>query len=231
MALTDVAIRGLVHGDKPIKKSDERGLFLLLQPSGGKLWRFKYRFNGKERKLGFGRYPDVSLKKARRRRDQAREILAMGQDPGEAKKQAALMAALNAANSFEAVGNEYLDKAAREGREAVTINKSSEPSFEVLRVELIRSDPSTDIKAAMLLFEDRVRFEIASSLAKRMGVELGEDPRPHLVTETVMGLARWIRRYKARGNMPDQSLKSLNFRQLLEEQLRYMGSLSQTADK
>lgn len=124
MALTDVVIRGLVHGDKPIKKSDERGLFLLLQPSGGKLWRFKYRFNGKEKKLGLGRYPDVSLKEARRRRDQAREILAMGQDPGEAKKQAALMAALNAANSFEAVGSEYLDKAAREGREVVTINKS-----------------------------------------------------------------------------------------------------------
>lgn len=124
MALTDVVIRGFVHGDKPIKKSDERGLFLLLQPSGGKLWRFKYRFNGKEKKLGLGRYPDVSLKEARRRRDQARETLAMGQDPGEAKKQAAVMAALNAANSFEAVGNEYLDKAAREGREAVTINKS-----------------------------------------------------------------------------------------------------------
>jgi Arm DNA-binding domain len=124
MALTDVVIRGLVHGDKPIKKSDERGLFLLLQPSGGKLWRFKYRSNGKEKKLGLGRYPDVSLKEARRRRDQAREILAMGQDPGEAKKQAVLMAALNAANSFEAVGNEYLDKAARKGREAVTINKS-----------------------------------------------------------------------------------------------------------
>ncbi len=61
MALTDISIRALVHGDKPIKKTDEKGLFLLLQPSGGKLWRFKYRFNGKEKKLGLGRYPDASL--------------------------------------------------------------------------------------------------------------------------------------------------------------------------
>lgn len=60
MALTDAAIRALIHGDKPSKKADEKGLFLLLQPSGGKLWRFKYRFDGKEKKLGLGRYPDVS---------------------------------------------------------------------------------------------------------------------------------------------------------------------------
>ena len=124
MALTDIAIRALVHGDKPIKKADEKGLFLLLQPSGGKLWRFKYRFNGKEKKLGLGRYPDVPLKEARKRRDDARQSLALGIDPGEEKKQEALTSALNAANSFEAVGNEYLDKMARDGREAVTVNKS-----------------------------------------------------------------------------------------------------------
>lgn len=124
MALTDFAIRALKHGDKPIKKADERGLFLLLQPSGGKLWRFKYRLNGKEKKLSLGRYPDVSLKEARKRRDDAREALAMGKDPVEVKKQANDMAAANAKHSFELVGFEYLDKSAREGREAVTINKS-----------------------------------------------------------------------------------------------------------
>ena len=124
MPLTDIAIRNLVHSDKPIKKTDEKGLFLLLQPSGGKLWRFKYRFGGKEKKLSLGRYPVISLKEARGRRDNARQSLAMGMDPGEEKKQQALTAALNAANSFEAVGNEYLDKMARDGREAVMINKS-----------------------------------------------------------------------------------------------------------
>lgn len=124
MALTDIAIRALKHGDKPIKKADEKGLFLLLQPSGGKLWRFKYRFNGKEKKLGFGRYPDVPLKEARRWRDEARQTLAMGIDPGEEKRQKAQDAAHNAANSFEVVGNDYLDKMCRDGREAVTIGKS-----------------------------------------------------------------------------------------------------------
>lgn len=124
MALSDTAIRNLAHGDKPIKKADEKGLYLLIQPSGGKLWRFKYRFGGKEKKLGLGRYPDVSLKEARRRRDLARQSLAMGIDPAEEKKQEALQAALNAANSFEAVGNDYIDKMCRDGREAVTISKS-----------------------------------------------------------------------------------------------------------
>ena len=104
MALTDTAIRALIHGDKPTKKTDEKGLFLLLQPSGGKLWRFKYRFGGKEKKLSLGRYPDVPLKEARRRRDLARQTLAMGIDPAEQKKQQALESALSAANSFEVVG-------------------------------------------------------------------------------------------------------------------------------
>ncbi len=124
MALTDTAIRAAKPGDKPIKLFDEKGLFLLLQPSGGKLWRFKYRFEGKENKLALGRYPEVSLKEARRRRDEARQALGNGIDPAEKKKQKAAEAARNAANSFAAVGSEYLDKMARDGREAVTINKS-----------------------------------------------------------------------------------------------------------
>ena len=174
MALTDITIRSLRPGDKPIKKADERGLFLLLQPSGGKLWRFKYRYNGKEKKLSLGRYPDVSLKEARRRRDEAREILAMGRDPAEAKKQASLMAELNTANTFELVGNEYLEKAAREGREAVTINKSrwllslfppavgKRPVAELTPVELLR---------AMQVVEAKGHYETARrmrSLASRI---------------------------------------------------------------
>ncbi|PLK25453.1 integrase arm-type DNA-binding domain-containing protein [Novosphingobium sp. TH158] len=149
MALTDISIRALVHGNKPIKKADEKGLFLLLQPSGGKLWRFKYRFNGKEKKLGLGRYPDVSLKEARRRRDEARQTLAMGTDPGEEKKQVALAAALNASNSFEAVGNEYLEKMSRDKREAVTINKSK--WLLSLMIPAIGHRPIADLTPAELL--------------------------------------------------------------------------------
>lgn len=124
MALSDTAIRAAKHGSKPIKLADERGLFLLVQPSGGKLWRLKYRFEGKEKKLSLGRYPDVSLKEARLRRDAAREKIASGIDPGAEKREAKVQEAVDASSRFEVVANEYLDKAEREGREAVTIKKS-----------------------------------------------------------------------------------------------------------
>ena len=149
MALTDFAIRALKHGDKPIKKADERGLFLLLQPSGGKLWRLKYRFNGKEKKLSLGCYPDVSLKQARRRRDQAREMLAMGKDPVEVKKHAAFIAEWQSESTFDAVGIEYLAKSAREGREAVTINKSR--WLLSLFDPIVRDRPIADLTPAELL--------------------------------------------------------------------------------
>lgn len=124
MPLTDAAIRSLTPGDKPMKVADEKGLFLLVSPAGGKSWRLKYRFGGKEGKLGLGRYPDVSLKEARRRRDEARQKLANGIDPSEEKKAAKAEAALAAASSFGTVGAEYLEKIEKEGREAVTIKKS-----------------------------------------------------------------------------------------------------------
>jgi hypothetical protein len=124
MPLTDAAIRSLTPGDKPIKVADEKGLFLLVSPAGGKSWRLKYRIGGREGKLGLGRYPDVSLKEARRRRDEARQKLANGIDPSEEKKAAKTEAAQAAASSFGAVGAEYLEKIEKEGREAVTIKKS-----------------------------------------------------------------------------------------------------------
>ena len=69
MPLTDVAIRNAKPRPKPYKLGDSLGLFLLVQPAGGKLWRLKYRVDGKERKLSIGSYPEVGLAEARRRRD------------------------------------------------------------------------------------------------------------------------------------------------------------------
>ncbi|MCL2160856.1 MAG: integrase arm-type DNA-binding domain-containing protein [Betaproteobacteria bacterium] len=107
MPLTDVRIRTAKPAEKPYKLSDERGLFLFVSPSGGKWWRMKYRFGGKEKQLSLGVYPDVSLKDARDRRDEARKLLANGIDPGEVKKaqKAAIFAA--STNSFEAVAREW----------------------------------------------------------------------------------------------------------------------------
>ncbi|MEM7665855.1 MAG: integrase arm-type DNA-binding domain-containing protein [Pseudomonadota bacterium] len=124
MALTDTAIRNAKPGEKPKKMFDERGLFLLVQPSGGKLWRLKYRYLGKEKKLSLGRYPDVSLKVARERRDEARTLLANGTDPASVKAALANERREAASNTFSAIANEYIAKIEREGRAAVTIKKT-----------------------------------------------------------------------------------------------------------
>lgn len=72
MPLSDTAIRNAKLGTTPYKLYDGEGLFLLLNPSGSRLWRLKYRLNGREKLIGLGRYPEVSLKTARDRRDEAR---------------------------------------------------------------------------------------------------------------------------------------------------------------
>lgn len=108
--LSDTAIRKAKPGEKPVKLTDEKGLFLLVMPAGGKLWRFRYRFDGKEKLLALGAYPDVTLAQARDRRDQARKLLAGGVDPGESRKAERQARLLAAANSFEAVAREWHGK-------------------------------------------------------------------------------------------------------------------------
>ena len=82
LLLTDVAIRSAKPREKAYKLSDSGGLYLEVSRSGGKLWRWKYRFAGREKRLAFGAYPDVPLKAARDKRDAARQQLAAGIDPG-----------------------------------------------------------------------------------------------------------------------------------------------------
>jgi integrase len=116
MALTDVKVRNAKPGDKQVKLSDSGGLYLLVSPpgkktpNGGKCWRFKYRFGGKEKLLALGTYPEISLADARQRRDEARRQVAVGVDPGEVRKaQKAARAECNA-NSFEVIGREWFNK-------------------------------------------------------------------------------------------------------------------------
>ena len=85
--LTDTQIRAIKPVAKDIKLFDGGGLFLLVTPSGGKLWRLKYRFGGREKLLSLGAYPQISLSDARQRREEAREQVAKGIDPGMAKKE------------------------------------------------------------------------------------------------------------------------------------------------
>ena len=110
MSLTDTAVRNAKPGAKPIKLFDERGLFLIVTPSGGKWWRLKYRFDNKEKLLSLGVYPDVSLKAARIRRDELRTLLANGIDPGVHRKVMEAAHTDRAANSFEIIAREWFAK-------------------------------------------------------------------------------------------------------------------------
>lgn len=110
MPLSDTTIKNAKPGTKPVKLSDEKGLFLLVSPAGGKWWRIKYRFGGKEKLLSLGTYPEVSLKDARQRRDDARKLLADGTDPGENRKAVKATKSERAANSFEVIAREWFAK-------------------------------------------------------------------------------------------------------------------------
>lgn len=108
--LTDTAIRNAKPADKPVRLFDGGGLYLEIAPSGGKWWRLKYRFGGKEKRYSLGVYPEVSLAAARKKRDEAREKLAAGIDPGEAKKAEKRASLLAAAHSFEVVARGWMDE-------------------------------------------------------------------------------------------------------------------------
>ena len=88
MKRSEAAVRNAKANGKVQKLSDGGGLYLHVTATGSKLWRLAYRFEGKQKLLSFGAYPAVSLKDARHRRDDAKELLARGIDPGEEKKQA-----------------------------------------------------------------------------------------------------------------------------------------------
>jgi integrase len=106
VALTDTAIRKAKPAEKALKLFDERGLFLLITPPGGKLWRFKYRFGGKEKLLALGAYPDVSLADARDRREAARKLVAAGTDPSVQRRSERHQAQ----STFETVAREWFAK-------------------------------------------------------------------------------------------------------------------------
>ncbi len=109
MPLTDVAVRNIKPGPKTVRLRDERGLYLEVSPKGGKWWRLRYTFQGKENMLSLGVYPDVSLKDARERRDEARKLIANGIDPSQARKDEKAEIAADAV-TFEKVAREWFDK-------------------------------------------------------------------------------------------------------------------------
>lgn len=149
MALTNVAIQAAKPADKPYNLADEKGLFLLVTPAGSKLFRCKYRFDGKEKLLSFGTYPDVSLKEARDMRDDARKLLAQDIDPGAKRKKDKQERRLAQENTFEAIGREWMSIKGKEwsdsyaGKTKACLERHAFPS--------IGNTPLKDITAPVLL--------------------------------------------------------------------------------
>ena len=167
MAPTDTATRNAKPAGKPYKVTVSPDLYLFVNPSGSKLWRIKYRFDGVERKVSIGAYPESTLAEARAARDAARKQLAHAVDPNVAKRQARIEASIRASNSFASVAEELIEKKAREG--------VAEPTLEKMRwfVKLMGADfgkrPVTDITPQELLHElqkheRRGRLETANLL-------------------------------------------------------------------
>jgi hypothetical protein len=105
--LTDTAVRKAKSGPKPYKCFDGLGLFVFVTPAGGKLWRLKYRFGGRENLLALGTYPATSLKQAREKRDDARKLLDAGIDPSAQRR---IEKAKLGADTFESVAREWYGK-------------------------------------------------------------------------------------------------------------------------
>lgn len=123
MALTAIAIKAAKGRDKPYKLSDGEGLYLSVMPNGSRYWRMNYRHLGKQKTLAFGVWPDTGLAEARAQRDSARKLIARGEDPAERIKLDRIAATVAAANSFQAVADEWLAKMERENRSPVTMKK------------------------------------------------------------------------------------------------------------
>jgi integrase len=174
MALTDIAIRNAKQRAKPYKMGDERGLFLLVQPSGGRLWKLKYRIDGREKKLSLGTYPDVSLSDARKKRDEARELIADGQDPSREKQRAKLQARKEASDTFAVIAAEYCAKKRRDGKGGWTDQTASRNEYLLSQLtDHVGSLPVSQIEPADILAAIR-RIEAKGNLeSARRTLQLG----------------------------------------------------------
>jgi integrase len=149
MVLTVFALEKAKPREKPYKLSDGGGLSLHVQPNGSKLWRFRYRFGGKENMLAFGPFPAVTLASAREKRDAARRLIAEGIDPSQQRKNQRAANADAAKNTFGLIAAEYLEKLKAEGAAESTISKNTWLLEDL--ASPLTARPITEIKAAEIL--------------------------------------------------------------------------------
>jgi integrase len=172
MSLSDLKVRTAKPTDKNYKLSDEKGLHLLVKPSGGKYWRLKYRIDNKEKLMALGVYPDTTLTSARGKRDAARALLANGIDPMDNKR--AVKAAKQAAssNSFEVVANEWLSRRGEtsEGNDKRLHNLLHKDLFPWLGSRPVDEITPVDLLKTVRRVEDRGAIETAHRAMQYVGL-------------------------------------------------------------
>lgn len=152
MSLTVKAIENALPGLEPLKLADEKGLYLLISPSGSKRWQLRYSFQGQKKKISFGPFPEVSLKAARAKRDEARAMIADGVDPLRQRRKNKLEARLASENTFGAVAEEYIAKRVDDGDKAICDTTEKKTRWLLSLVEpALGHVPVNEITAPLLL--------------------------------------------------------------------------------
>ena len=172
MSLKDTHVRNAKPQPKIYRLFDGGGLYLEITPAGGKYWRYKYHYLGKEKRLALGTYPELSLAVARERHLQARKLLSDGKDPSQAKKEAKHQATLNSQQSFEVVTREWHQN--RLNSWTPTHAKKIMKSFEADVFPTLGVRPVADITASELLatirkVEKRGALETAHRVLQNCG--------------------------------------------------------------
>src|ERR1700737_718373 len=179
MALTDTAIRGTKPGQKPFKVYDRDGLFLLINPGGSKLWRWRYRFDGKEKLMALGEYPLVNLGEARELHFAARKTLAAGIDPmaerkaeAEAKQREAEARQREAQSSFENIARKWWEwwSIGKSPRHADTVMRRLQADvFPAFGHKFIDAVTAADVRELMLKIERRDARDVAKRAHENTG--------------------------------------------------------------
>lgn len=172
MALSNIKCNNLRPKEKAYKTADGEGLYMLIQPAGGKLWRLAYRFSGKQKTLAIGAYPAVSLKDARSKREWAKENLAKGLDPSAIKK--AEKRASNAAgtNTFELIAREWFDARRAgwtQGYSDRLIRRLEADIFPIIGGRSISEIEPPELLAAIRQIESRGAIELAKRILQVCG--------------------------------------------------------------
>ncbi|MGP6088602.1 tyrosine-type recombinase/integrase [Antarctobacter jejuensis] len=172
MPLNDAQIRSLKPKEKPYKVSDFEGLYLDVRPGGSKLWRMKYRFEGKEKLLSLGAYPAVSLSAARKKKDDARALLAEGNDPSAVRQEEKREAQKVTERTFGKLADQFIDKARREGRAAATMAKTEwllDMAKAAFGPRPITEITAPDILVVLRKVEAKGNYETAKRLRSKIG--------------------------------------------------------------